>query len=562
MAKKKTRAKQAHKRTAKRKKVAARKQPRSAAKVRAASRKPAPRKRASKKRAPRTLRNDNARTFGFRAEANQVREIDRGAAGRRCCSTTGSNVPQTRGFDDKVGEWTDVRALGAVDLAPIFTDVANVDRIEARARHTEPDYPWPRFRNAFFLHLKPGADTQRVLRLLNNRPDIIRWAYEDAEPGPAASQAACIGPSGHLDAIQVGVAAQAAWDVEGGLGEHQICVDLEQGWVTHARLAHPELVELLCGTMLEVALDHGTQVLGILAGSHLLPGCRGLAPEAAAFRLASFLPQAAVNANLLTVPQPNAVPPATSIYDAFTEAVKFLHDPNGQFPNSAGGVLLIERQRPTDGLPMEILPLLRVLIRAATHTDGITVVEPAGNGFGTNLDLVPGLPGSSSAFPLARLRGDDDSGAIMVGSASKALTAPPGAHRRLLSSNLGSRVDCYAWGDGIRTPTFVFGPGGSIPAVSAQCDDNFGMTSGAAAIIAGVALQLQGIAAAHNVALSPSDLRDLICDPALGTPALAPVGKPPPARIGSMPDLAKILGPGPTAFPARFGVILRKRPPR
>ena len=560
MARKTKRAKNAHKRTAKRKKkVAARKRTRSPAKVRAATNKPVPRKRASQKRA---TQSSETTMRGRSVSERKLIKFARSIQGRRIALLFDSrlDVPQTPGFGDKRGDWKRVRALGAADLVPIFSDVDNIDRIEARARKADPDYPWPRFRNAFLLHLKPGADTQGVLRILNDQPGIIRWAHEDPEPGPAASTTACNVSSAHLNAAQVGVGAQAAWDVEGGLGEDQICADVEQGWVIHARLAYPGRVELLCGTMLEESLDHGTQVLGILGGSHPPVGCRGLAPEVAAFRLASYLTEEAVAAGLVTVPQPGPAPlPATSICDAFAEAIKFLSDPTGLFPNSAGGVLLIERQEPVSGLPIEILPELRDLIRAATHTHGITVVEPAGNGYGQDLDLVPGFVGSISPFPLAPQRDGDDSGAIMVGSASS-VEAPPGAHRRLLSSNLGSRVNCYAWGDRIRTPTFVFGAGGSIPALSTECED-FGMTSGAAAIIAGVALVLQGIAAAHGVAITPKELRDLICDPQLGTPAVEPVGKPPPARIGSMPDLAKILGPGPTAFPARFGVILRKRLP-
>jgi len=64
-------------------------------------------------------------------------------------------------------------------------------------------------------------------------------------------------------------------------------------------------------------------------------------------------------------------------------------------------------------------------------------------------------------------------------------------HQRWLRSNYGSRVDCYAWGEGVFTTTSD--TNGQAPATNLYRDD-FGNTSAATAIIAGVALSVQGMA--------------------------------------------------------------------
>jgi hypothetical protein len=104
-------------------------------------------------------------------------------------------------------------------------------------------------------------------------------------------------------------------------------------------------------------------------------------------------------------------------------------------------------------------------------------------------------------------------------------------------TNYGSRIDCYAWGENIVTLSYD----GTDKFQSYT--QGFGMTSGASAIIAGAALALQGIAAAKDYRLSPSQMRSLLSDDGtlnsggLGTPSVNPSVD----KIGVMPNLQAII---------------------
>ncbi len=365
MATKKTRAKRvakksAHKRTAKKKTLPTRKPPTVAANSRRAKKKSASRKRKT------TQSAIAARRRAVLSKA--VIETARSNQGQRVVVLFRDqlDVPQTRGFNDKRGEWRAIRALGAEDLVPVFANVAIVDSLEARSHRARPDEQWPRYRNAFFLKLKRGSNTAKVVDTVSKMPEV-RLAYEDTDPVPATDS--CGTASAHLDGNSQGVNAQAAWQLQGGLGEGQLCVDVEQGWVEHSRIAHHDRVDVLCG-QIEGDIAHGTAVLGIVCGKRPPAGCQGIAPEIDAMRLASY--SASV---FVPVTDGNALPP-NSIYEAFAEAVAFLTNPGPQFVDSAGGVLLLEVHTPDKGLPIEILPVMQWLITSAT-ANGVTVIEPA-----------------------------------------------------------------------------------------------------------------------------------------------------------------------------------------
>ena len=138
-----------------------------------------------------------------------------------------------------------------------------------------------------------------------------------------------------------------------------------------------------------------------------------------------------------------------------------------------------------------------------------------------------------------------DSGAIVVGAARAEVQ--DGRHRRVASSNYGSRVDCYAWGEAVTAPSST----AHAPYATTACTGDFGETSAAAAIIAGVALIVQGVVAQAEPGrrVAPGRLREILGDPALGTGCVIAQG-----RIGVMPDLARILTPG------VLGVTLRRAP--
>ncbi len=148
---------------------------------------------------------------------------------------------------------------------------------------------------------------------------------------------------------------------------------------------------------------------------------------------------------------------------------------------SAGDVLLLEAQtshpNATGYVPVEVDDAVYDAIRAATD-DGIIVVEAGGNG---SVDL-DAFSNSAGKRIFNRAHTDfRDSGAIMVGAASSA--AP---HTRLYFSNFGSRIDCYAWGEGIETT----GDGWAGTSTTAYTS-SFGGTSGASPIVTGAALLLQ-----------------------------------------------------------------------
>ena len=155
-----------------------------------------------------------------------------------------------------------------------------------------------------------------------------------------------------------------------------------------------------------------------------------------------------------------------------------------------GDVFLIDIQRWSYD-PIELDDPNFDAIRLAVAS-GIIVLEGAGNG-GLNLDLEDQLNRESIHFL--------DSGAIMVG-ATYPETYVDGFHERWLSSNYGSRIDCYAWGEG------VVSSGECDPAWVEYCverhgcldpgvDENtsythdFRGTSSASAIISGAAILIQ-----------------------------------------------------------------------
>src|SRR5205814_137763 len=103
--------------------------------------------------------------------------------------------------------------------------------------------------------------------------------------------------------------------------------------------------------------------------------------------------------------------------------------------------------------------------------------------------------------------------AIVVGGARSMV--PHGRHE---DSNYGSRVDCYAWGEHI----FTCGAEGSLLEQLTNYRYDFGITSGAAAIVAGAAVAIQGVAL-HNLGFrfGARQMRVILSSPAYGTEAVA-----------------------------------------
>ena len=106
----------------------------------------------------------------------------------------------------------------------------------------------------------------------------------------------------------------------------------------------------------------------------------------------------------------------------------------------------------------------------------------------------------------------------------------------MTQSNFGTRVHCYAWGEQVVTTDYhVFNP---FNAYTMPCGPHapFDGTSSAAAILAGAALAVQGMAhATRGCRLAPEAVRAILSDPDNGTASA------PGAQIGVMPDLRKII---------------------
>jgi hypothetical protein len=164
------------------------------------------------------------------------------------------------------------------------------------------------------------------------------------------------------------------------------------------------------------------------------------------------------------------------------------------------------------------------------------VVEAAGNGK-SDMDDFFNEEGIRTLNVNNRLF--KDSGAIMVGACKKDVEG--GKHRRHERSNYDSRINCYAWGEGIVTTI----PPESETTAAGEYTDSFGGTSGASAIIAGAALLLQSLYQAKlGERLLPNtddplrNMRAVLSDPSTGTGQKLDGPRDP---IGVMPDLRKII---------------------
>lgn len=282
-------------------------------------------------------------------------------------------------------------------------------------------------------------------------------------------------------------------------------VDIERGWnLDHEDLAAAMIPPPLWGENRDEK-RHGTSVLGIVvatAGNAF--GGKGIAPGA--------------QASVVSILKPD-VPDVAYIGPAILHAACAM---------STGDVLLVEVQVvfPAGSgslVPVEADPAIYQAIRAVTSL-GIVVVEPAANGT-IDLDSYRD-PDRKMIFKKghAEFR---DSGAILVAAARKV------DYGRDPSTNYGSRVDCFAWGNGIvTTDTDAAGT------LNDAYEINFGQTSGAAAIVAGAAVLLQSWRKVNSVGpYAVATLRGLLSDPAVNTKSLDPVKD----LIGAMPDLLAVV---------------------
>jgi N-acetylmuramoyl-L-alanine amidase len=359
--------------------------------------------------------------------------------------------------------------------------------------------PMPDLQSFVAVSFPPRSDTGRAVAMVRAW-DTVEHAYVEAEPAPppvSPDDDPRYSQQRHLRPAPEGVNASAAWRLPGGDGQGVGFVDLEQGWT----LGHEDLVG--GGITLISGLNHryeghGTAVLGVVLGQDNTVGGIGIAPSCSGRVVSEWRDPSTFSA------------PAAIIAAATTM--------------SPGDVLLLEAQRHVGGsykpVSVEFASYVAILIATAL---GIVVVEAAGNG-GTNLDDY-----RDPVLGYIFKRGHEDfrdSGSIMVGSCSSA-----SPHVRRPHSNYGSRIDCHAWGENIVTTD---GTNGAIDSYRT----NFSGTSGASAIVAGLAVVTQGLAQhGSRRRFNPAELRAIFGNRRNGTPSASP----PSDRIGAMPDLQKII---------------------
>lgn len=306
-----------------------------------------------------------------------------------------------------------------------------------------------------------------------------------------------LGEQTYLSPAPNGVDAVYASAQAGGNAAGITIVDAERAWWPPPPAArHPDLpspINHLAGAQENNASwrQHGTNVLGVLAGLDNGQGVVGIASGATVCTIGTMI---------------GAPPGYRRVEVAITEAAKMM---------ARGDVLLIEEQL-VGKRPVELEEAIYEAIADTTWRLGIVVVEPAANG-GRNLDRETCL----GKYRLARCHPEfRDSGAIMVGAG----TARP-VQEALPGSNYGSRVDCFAQGEDVVTTDT------SAPSYYTQ---TFSGTSSAGAIVAGSAAVVQGWVRSRRPMLDSRQMRWV-----LSTYATVRAGGPHP--IGGMPDIRRIL---------------------
>lgn len=368
-------------------------------------------------------------------------------------------------------------------------------------RLTPPNDPNPIALNSFFVidNIK-NHDRQKILAELRKLPKVETAYVEVGLAAPPSSADPLNINQNYQDDAPRGIGSRSFSDLTGCLGAGIGFVDLEQGW----KLDHEDLKDAAIPAPIwgenRRAIDHGTAVLGIIAATAGNPfGGKGIAPAA--------------SANVVSILKPG-------ILDRAFTALAILHAACAMLP---GDLLLIEHQIYASETDFRTVPVEADLatfhvIRALTLM-GIHVVEAAGNGT-VNLDEFKDSRGLEIFNTSVR-----DSGAILVAAAKSA------DYDREPTTNFGSRVNCFAWGDGILT-TWSNSSG-----TTSDYKLDFGQTSGASAIVAGAAiLLLSWRKQTTGTTFSVRQLRELLSDSTLNTPSKDRFKD----RIGYMPNLMAI----------------------
>lgn len=372
----------------------------------------------------------------------------------------------------------------------------------------------------------------RIAEGLNRYGGPIEFAYVPGPPAPPP-QNGCMGaPRAYLDAAPDGLGISGYTPPNGGSRPRVVVMDKVWNWQEGA---HPALHRVQTNAAFlgptraaypgnfDNDAAHATAALGLL-GARTAGGldCDGIAVNAVIAFASSHI---RVNGRWV---------------EAIASRIESVTDPARNMMG-AGDILLLELQMTGSTIfscgvqppppnqscytPVDVDPDVHAAILAATNVRGIIVIAAAGNG-GTDIadmrtytmcDWYPQLATAS--------------GAILVAACD--MPGGNGAHNRRPDSNYGDRAACYAWGDQLVTLD---------AGNSANLRADFGATSGASALVAGVAALLQ-----HAATLAPPvglGRRLSIAEMEGGLTYVA-AGQAQPAagqQIGVMPNLAKMIG--------------------
>ena len=359
--------------------------------------------------------------------------------------------------------------------------------------------------NLYFAFGPPDKETAKQLLVDLNGLDIVECVYPEPIPQlafmPSSIQHSIQPPSyvqyqGYLNASPVGVDIAAARSYPGGRGENVRMIDVELAWRwTHNDLPTP-FYQGGVQSQWQDYRDHGTAVMGIIAGVENAYGITGIAP------LTEVGSQAIDEDDW-----PDAVGP---YFDTASAALE------------PGDIWLIELHAPGPGgdyIPMEWWQANYDAIANST-AQGRICVEAGGNG-STNLD--------AQIYQGKFDRSSRDSLAIMVGAGT------PNTMNPEWFTNYGSRMDANGWGSEITTTGY-----GDLYSASGEdyyYTSDFGGTSGASPIVVGVCCLAQSIykELTGGDVLDPITLRAAITE--TGAPQPSPVTK----YIGPRPNLAELL---------------------
>lgn len=317
----------------------------------------------------------------------------------------------------------------------------------------------------------------------------------------------------YLEPAPVGVDARYAWTLPGGTGENVKFIDIETGVYLYDDLPAPFILNSTSEQ------DHGSAVIGTLVAKNDGIGTTGIVYDASWGFFSNYYYGYFPSPTSTSEQRINTA--AESLSFTIKEAIKEL---------SKGDVLIIEVQfsGPYHNFaPVEYWPQVYNALKIATKK-GIHCVAAAGNG-GHSLD--------GSLYKGAFNRRHRDSGCILVASATLEPTNDSRGHRKVTSSNYGSRIDVHGYGKNVTT----VGYGNLYDNKNSKYTRFFAGTSSATAIVAGVVASLSSIAKEQGKILSPRRIRKALRK--TGTPQYAPRPGYDERKypIGNLPDLKALV---------------------